>query len=150
MDASLLPMTCVSCDSIAGSVFDVAANGCKCSSGSFLNETSGSCMACGPNCATCNASDPNTCYSCQPPAVLAGGSCGCTSGQYLSSSGCKLCPAECATCVGPNGLCLTCKIGQTCNCATGFYDSNIKNCGVCGSHCATCSALNPCLSCVSS
>lgn len=111
-----------------------------------------SCMPCGVNCATCNPDNPNICLSCIGQSQLTNGLCGCQVGQYLTANGCVNCPYECSSCVGPNGLCLTCRtnlqyIQTNCKCASGYFDTNINNCAVCKTNCLTCSPTSSCVSC---
>ncbi len=145
------PLTCIYCKSEAGFIYSTLAATCVCKASTYLSTTTMSCLPCGVNCATCNPSNPNNCFSCLGESQLVNGLCGCQTGQYLTAKGCVNCPIECSSCIGPNGLCLSCKanlnVAQNCNCASGYFNPRTNNCGVCKPRCLTCSPTNSCLSC---
>ena len=152
INANNYPLTCHLCN--PGMVYSPLQNKCVCQPGTYLSPSNSSCLPCGPNCATCSPTSPSTCYSCLDQIPLINNHCGCANGQYLTSQGCSNCSAECETCAAPSGLCLTCNKNKycyelTCQCVSGWFDSRIKDCGICSPRCLTCSRNNPCLSCQS-
>lgn len=153
IDASIVPIVCVKCDSSAGLVYNLEQGSCSCKSGSYLSPTSNQCFPCGNNfCLTCNPNKPTECLSCPAGIKLNNGTCSCKDNQYLSSSGCVNCPLACQTCIGPNGLCLTCSknrkySAEGCTCASGFVDQGTGDCGLCDTRCENCDASGKCTSC---
>ena len=84
----------------------------SCPSDTF--SSSGSCLKCHPDCATCSGASFNQCNSCPPSRpVLTGGRClpTCSKNQYLdtATSTCQSCDLSCSSCSGPGSRnCLGC------------------------------------------
>ncbi|CAL1703272.1 unnamed protein product [Somion occarium] len=120
-------LTCTACDSSCGTCAgsatfcltcannQLASNGkCVSSCPSNTFSSSGSCISCHPDCASCSGSSFNQCSSCpQDRPVLTGGRClpTCSKSQYFdkTSSSCQSCDSSCSSCSGsgPNN-CLAC------------------------------------------
>ena len=112
-----------SCGTCAGSATfcltcannQLAANGkcvASCPANSF--SSSGSCISCHPDCASCSGAAFNQCSSCPPDRpVLTSGRClpTCSKSQYFdkTSSSCQPCDSSCSSCsgAGPSN-CLAC------------------------------------------
>ncbi|KAF8875239.1 TNFR/NGFR cysteine-rich region family protein [Infundibulicybe gibba] len=119
--------TCIACDSSCGtcagsptfcltcSQNQLAADGkCVSSCPSNTFSSSGSCLGCHPDCATCSGGSFNQCSSCPPDRpVLNNGRClpTCSRSQFFdtTSSSCQTCDSSCSSCsgAGPSN-CLAC------------------------------------------
>ena len=117
----------IACDSSCGSCVGAAnfcltcANGQLASNGRCVSScpsntftSSGACLACHPDCASCTGTAFNQCSSCNPNRpVLTSGRClpTCSKAQFFdrTSSSCQTCDASCLSCSasGP-GNCLSC------------------------------------------
>ena len=93
----------------------LAFNGkCVTSCPSTTFSSSGSCLTCHPDCASCSGSSFNQCSSCPPNRpVLNNGRClpTCGKSQYFdtTSSTCQTCDSSCSSCSGPGpSNCLAC------------------------------------------
>jgi hypothetical protein len=137
------PSSCQSC--IAGYTFNFNNSTCTpitnclscnvCPLGFSLTQSQ-TCVACGPTCASCYASNPSNCT-------------GCVVGQWLNGTICSACSANCASCINYN-TCNYCNPGNYLSgwsLATG--NSTINTCAPCQLPCLTCSNISTlCQSCV--
>ncbi|KAF8553773.1 growth factor receptor domain-containing protein [Imleria badia] len=106
-------LTCTACSSSANYCL-TCNNGLLASNGSCVSSSSGTCVTCHPDCATCSGGSFNQCTSCNKNLpVPTNGRClaTCSQNQYfdVTSSTCQSCDGSCASCSGsgPNN-CLAC------------------------------------------
>jgi hypothetical protein len=110
--------------------------------------SSGVCLACNGNCATCVTSATN-CLTCSSPPYLqsVGNTCvaACNTNQYLSSNTCYNCDASCLTCSAAGSTsCSTCAAGKYLSggsCLT--CDTNCLTCQTTATNCLTCGVTFP-------
>ncbi|KAF9010794.1 insulin-like growth factor binding protein [Cyathus striatus] len=100
-----------------------------CPSGTF--SSSGTCLPCHPDCATCSGPSFNQCSACPADRpVLSSGRCvsSCGKAQFNSNGGCQNCDASCATCSGSGANnCLSCPNDQVLNGGTCLTSSCTHN-----------------------
>ena len=94
---------------------------CNCKPGYYYNDTSNSCDACAPSCASCVASSEH-CSSCKEDFLLKNDSCICKPNTYFNLG----------KCLGCNPMCMECsswEINSCTLCYEGFhYNNNTHTC----------------------
>ena len=145
-----------------------ASLGCYCNDGFWGNSpltTSGSCLGCYQECATCNQA--SICLTCISSNASPGASQGCTcdngfwgTAPLTSINSCVACYDECSTCTEAS-ICLSCISSnsspdptQGCTCSNGFWGTapltSSSSCTSCYSECVTCTQSLLCSTCISS
>lgn len=132
--------------------------------GTYLSST-GTCLPCNSNCATCVGSSAAQCLTCPAGTSLSGASgsstCLCPSGYYPnpSASSCTVCNVACLTCSGgASSDCTSCYpqaqlssgSSSACVCSDGTYTPTTPAvCVPCDLSCLTCTAAGPtgCITC---
>ncbi|XP_050443201.1 furin-like protease 2 isoform X2 [Adelges cooleyi] len=106
--------SCLTCAPAHLRVTDLAVCLQQCPDGYFENTEEGTCVACGPNCGSCEGR-PDLCTSCEHHLVLHNNQCyaNCPVNTYETNDyRCGACDSKCDSCTGPNpDQCITCKSG---------------------------------------
>ncbi|XP_060876735.1 furin-like protease 2 isoform X2 [Metopolophium dirhodum] len=149
--------SCLTCAPAHLRVTDLAVCLQQCPDGYFENTEEGTCVACGPNCGSCEGR-PDHCTSCEHHLVLHDNQCyaNCPVNTYETNDyRCGSCDSKCESCTGPNAdQCITCKSGYfelkgTCHskCPDFYYPHHKRHeCLDCPMGCVACN-LTECHSC---
>ncbi|CAG8475724.1 4639_t:CDS:10 [Diversispora eburnea] len=137
----------------------------SCPAGKVINsDDKATCIACSPNCATCDGPLINQCLSCSDPSQFSlNGSCSaepCPSSYVTQNNTCVKCHPDCLECSGPGmDQCTKCPLNRPIltekgqcveSCPIGkFEDSTTGKCQACDSSCSSCfgSKSDQCLGC---
>ncbi|KAL4470308.1 hypothetical protein ABPG74_011919 [Tetrahymena malaccensis] len=153
--------TCI-CPS--NTIYDSVSKTCKsCQLNQVIDTVQQKCVDCNANCRTCKDKDNlSVCTSCNAGQFLYNNTCvsKCPDQTYSDTNNvCQPCNPICATCVTASSQCTSCNSpltlsGTSCQCSSGFYNSQTNKCVQCTPHevpdnanqkCVTCDAN--CLSC---
>ncbi|EAR89540.2 EGF-like domain protein (macronuclear) [Tetrahymena thermophila SB210] len=153
-----------SCICPSNTVYDSGSKTCKsCQLNQVIDTINKICVNCDPSCRTCKDKDNlQACTSCNTGFVLYNSTCidKCPDKTYKDSNNvCKPCDPICATCFNTSNQCTSCNSpltlnGSSCQCSSGFYNSQTNKCVACTVHevpdnirqqCVTCDPN--CLSC---
>jgi hypothetical protein len=155
------PVSCVSCGSNVGLIFNSITGFCQCQTGfySLADATAigndANCFPCYAKfCTTCTKEAPTICTACITGSALDNNdkTCKCIDGYFEYQGICKDCPIRCKNCL-VQSVCSACSDSATrdfnnnCSCIVGYYDANVTVCQTCQILCKTCSFGNNCTTC---